>query len=118
MFIKQIATCCMVIFFLAQFGKVINFCFCTAAAYHESKTLSCDCEKQLYSATGTANTDKTQAIGHTAVHQQSDELFHSSQWLDLRPHQSFFYTPRPFPRNEALSLAFGKKVFRPPIFRS
>ena len=45
---KKILTITLLsLFFLAQFGKVISFCYCSIESYRVTGTTDCDCEKNL-----------------------------------------------------------------------
>jgi hypothetical protein len=110
---NQIAIFAFFIFFLAQFGKVLNFCFCTIATYQQTKTLNCDCEKQLSTAIDTES--KKQTPQSRPALPQFDELFHLSNAPAFT--SRYFILPVTWPKNnsEPLYNAFLQHIFRPPL---
>ena len=112
---KQFAIFTLVVFFLAQFGRMINFCLCTMSAYQQTKTFTCDCERQLFAAVKTDNNTKDQAPQHISSQQPSEELFHLPNFPSFAIQAGICFTAWPKTGNEQLHYVFGKKVFRPPL---
>jgi hypothetical protein len=112
---KQFTILALLVFFLAQFGKTIKYCFCTMAVYQQTGSTACDCEKQL-----SADVQKENAGKHTSPHAATaqsgtEELFHLPLQADCIPPPGT--TPNWWPPSGAASLycIFGKAVFHPPL---
>ncbi|HTE10304.1 MAG TPA: hypothetical protein VK645_05025 [Chitinophagaceae bacterium] len=112
---KQIAIFSFLVFFLAQFGKVINFCFCKVEAYQQTKNFICDCEKQLYTAVKTDNTAKDQSPQNISSQQSTEELFYFLNLSSFTINHVVCFTAWPKPDSEGLYHIFGKNVFHPPL---
>jgi hypothetical protein len=112
---KQISLFVFSVFFLAQFGKVINFCFCTMTVYQQTKTLACDCEKQLFAAVKTDNTSKNQSPQNIAAPQPPEELFHFSNLSGFTHTHMVCFGVWPATGTETLYNKFGKDIFHPPL---
>jgi len=66
------------LFFLAQFGKVISFCYCSIENYRLTGTTNCDCEKNI---AGT--------IKHETNKDHTSAGFQNLHYDELFPHRSF-----------------------------
>jgi hypothetical protein len=110
---RHIAIFALLVFFFAQFGKVINFCFCSIAVYQQTKTVNCDCEKQLSNAVNTESNSHTPH--NSAEHPQLDELFHLANNTAFTIQHTALSSAWPKTGNEALYHVFGKNIFRPPL---
>lgn len=112
---KQITLFALLVFFLAQFGKVINYCFCTIAAYQQTSSLACDCEKQLFTDIKKETADRHQSPHTYAAHPPAEDLFHLPLFATWAFHQSMADSVWPPGSNESLFHTFGKPVFHPPL---
>ena len=100
------------LFFLAQFGKVISFCYCTIENYRLTGTTDCDCEKNLAGTVKHESNKDHSSAGFQSLHY--DELFHQ--------HSSVINTVFPFVINNArfnnadepLYNAYLSAMLRPP----
>ena len=109
---KLLAIFAFLIFFFSHFGKVINFCLCTITVYEKTRTVQCDCEKQLVSAT------EAEAAKHnhtnTGALPQFDELYH----LDNHPgFACAHFSPvivQAGTHSERLYTGYDKGIFQPP----
>jgi hypothetical protein len=112
---KQFAIFAFLVFFLAQFGKVINFSLCAMTAYEQTGTLACDCEKQLYIAVKTDNAGKNQSPQTVSSQQSSEELFQQVCFSFLSVQPILCFTAWPKTSAESLYNHFGNGVFHPPL---
>lgn len=108
---KQLSIFFLFVFFFSQFGKVVNYCYCTIATYQQTGTIVCDCEKKL----AVTETDtKKQDHQHNAILPHAEELFH----LDNSITYSFAYHFQPAKQfccsHEALYNAWAGSIFHPP----
>jgi hypothetical protein len=110
---KTITIFALFIFFLSQFGKVVSFCFCSIASYQQTKTLNCDCEKQLTIA---FDTESRKPISQNLQNApQFDELFQQTiptysspaNWTQLKISLPL--------GTEPLYHTFLPAVFHPPL---
>lgn len=109
---KPFAILAFLIFFFSQFGKVVNFCICTAATYRQTSTFHCDCEKQLVTATD-AETNK-QAHSTTFQLPQAEDLYHLDNSAAFN---CISFAPAVIYMNghtEALYHGYYNTVFHPP----
>ncbi len=111
---KQIAFFTLFLFFLSQFGKVINFSFCKAVAYQQTNTFVCDCEKLLYTVVKTDNTSKEQPPQQLSAHQTTEELFHFKDHLCLTGTYAAVRAEWPLFRNSKHLSLFANAIFHPP----
>ena len=102
----------LTLFFLAQFGKVISFCYCSVESYRQTGTIDCDCEKNL---AGTvkheANKDHSAAALQT-VH--FDELFKQRFFTGNIVHPSAIANSIFNNMDESLYNAYLFTMLRPP----
>ncbi|MEO5684763.1 MAG: hypothetical protein ABIQ88_19130 [Chitinophagaceae bacterium] len=112
---KQIAIFALGIFFFAQFGKVIDFCFCTMAAFQQTKTFTCDCEKQLYTAVATDHAAKNHNPQNISSVHQWNELFHFSPIAVFTVVYTICITDWPRATSTALYNKFDSNIFHPPL---
>ena len=71
---KKILTITLLsLFFLAQFGKVISFCYCSIESYRVTGTTDCDCEKNLAGTVKHESNKDHSSAGLQSLHY--DELF-------------------------------------------
>ncbi|MBS1566046.1 MAG: hypothetical protein JST39_16780 [Bacteroidetes bacterium] len=109
---KTLAISAFLIFFFSQFGKVINFCYCSVAAYQQTSSFRCnECEKQLVKNT---EAEQGKHPHGNALSPSSEELYH----LDNHIPFSFTYT-RPLivysPRyTVSLYNEYNGSIFQPP----
>jgi hypothetical protein len=114
---KQITLFALLVFFLAQFGKVVNYCFCTIAVYQQTGSTACDCEKQLLTDVKKETATKHPSPHAVAAQPASEELFHQplpAGWI-LQP----VTIANGWPRcgHESLYSTSGNPVFHPPLRR-
>jgi len=84
---KKILTITLLsLFFLAQFGKVISFCYCSIESYRVTGTTDCDCEKNLAGSIKHETNKDHSSTGFQSLHY--DELFHHRTFID-----NVVYTP-------------------------
>jgi|SRR5450432_861728 hypothetical protein len=112
---KNIAIFTLLIFFLAQFGKDINFCFCKLSAFEQTNTFTCDCERQLFTAIKADNSPKNQTAQNISTQLPSEELFHLPNFSSVSFHHTVFFTSWPKASSEKLYHVFGENIFRPPL---
>jgi hypothetical protein len=100
------------IFFLSQFGKVVNFCLCTINTYQQTGVIACDCEKQL--STAVAKEARQQDHQHNVLPPQADLLFHLNNSVAF----NFEYIIEPARRfthlTEGLYDEWAPCIFHPP----
>jgi hypothetical protein len=115
---KYIAIAALFIFFLAQFGRIINFCCCAISVYQQTNGFTCDCERQLFSA---IKTDKHSNDGTPqAVYAQIpvEELHTGPADAVLLYHPLPNLRAWPASHGSVLSHVFREPVFHPPLFLS
>jgi len=112
---KQIALLALVVFFLSQFGKVINFACCKVAVYQQTNSFVCDCEKLLYTAVKADNTSKEQTPQHIAAHPSAEELFHPSDIPLTAAHLLLPPAEWPLYKNNKHFFLFENSIFHPPL---
>jgi len=112
---KNLAIFAFLIFFLAQFGKMINFCLCKAAVYQQTKSFICDCEKMLYTAVKADNSPKEKLPQNVSSPQQQEELFHLSYTPSFTVPDGFCLTKWPKTNSEAVYHMFLESIFHPPL---
>lgn len=112
---KPIAIFVLLVFFLAQFGKVINYCFCTIAAYQQTSSLGCDCEKQLFTDLKKETQNEHQSPHTYSSQPATEELFHFTQNTLLVFHYHIPGTTWPPSTSDALHHIYGTPVFHPPL---
>jgi hypothetical protein len=110
-----IAIFVLLVFFLAQFGKVINYCFCTIAAYQQTSNLACDCEKQLFTDLKKETQDKHQSPLTYSSQPATEELFHFTENSNLVFQYAMQIYTWPPCTSDALQHIFGNPVFHPPL---
>jgi len=112
---KNIAIAAFLVFFLAQFGRVINFCFCKAAVYQQTKSFVCDCEKMLYTAVKSDHSSKEETPQNISAPQQQEELFHFSFTPGFTVPANLCIAKWPKINSEALCHMFFPSIFHPPL---
>ena len=115
---KYIAIAVFFIFFLAQFGRIINFCCCAISVYQQTNGFTCDCERQLFSAIKTDKHSNDQAP-QTIYAQLPVEKLHTGPASPvLLYHLPLNLSAWPANRTPALSYVFSEPVFHPPLLFS
>ena len=112
---EQIAFIALLLFFLSQFGRVINYSYCKMAVYQQTNSFVCDCEKMLYTAIKTDNTSKEQAPHHISAHPAAEELFHPVLLPAISRHSVLLITRWPIQKSGKHLFIFTRNIFHPPL---
>ena len=110
---KKILTITLLsLFFLAQFGKVISFCYCSIENYRISGTADCDCEKNLVGAIKHETNKDHSPGGFQILHY--DELFHQCSAINLLDYHHPIRSIKFCSTDESLYNAYLSSMLRPP----
>ncbi len=109
---KYLAIFAVTIFFLSQFGKVINFCLCTIIYFQQTSTINCDCEKHLSGYTD--DEAKNQQPYNSSPLPRFDELFEIKCVAVITPHAYRLSKPFFGHYTDPLYHTYSDAVFHPP----
>ena len=110
---KRILTITLLsLFFLAQFGKVISFCYCSIENYRLTGTTDCDCEKNLAGTIKHETNKEHSSTGFQNLHY--DELFHFRSINICVLYPSIISSISFNNSDEALYNAYLSSMLRPP----
>jgi len=112
---KQIAFIALLLFFLSQFGRMINYSYCKIAVYQQTNTFVCDCEKMLYTAIKTDNTSKEQAPQNISAQASSEELFHPVLLPVITRPYTLLTAHWPLQTTGKRLFIFTRNIFHPPL---
>jgi hypothetical protein len=115
---KYIAITVFLVFFLAQFGRIISFGFCTISVYQQTSSFSCDCERQLFSAIKTDKHDNDQAPQSIYTQIPAGELHTGPIEPVLLHHPTVQLSTKHAGTGAALLNIFSEPVFHPPLLFS
>ena len=115
---RYIAITVFFIFFLAQFGRVINFCLCSINVYQQTHSFTCDCERQLFSSikADKHSSEQTPQTVYTQFH--AEELHTGPSDPVLLCHPPLNISAWPANSVSDLPHVIVDPVFHPPIFFS
>jgi len=116
-FLKKIfAILALSVFFLAHFGRMINYLYCKAQTYAQTASFACDCEKQLLAGLIHDNGGhKEEPPKNIASSMQEEPLYHLPAHAELHTTQIIPFTKWPPANKQALCWHSDDSIFRPPL---
>ncbi|MFT3935370.1 MAG: hypothetical protein QM726_17220 [Chitinophagaceae bacterium] len=113
---KSFAIFALSVFFLAHFGRMINYLYCNLQTYVQTASFACDCEKQLLAGlVHDNNTHQEQSPKNIATPAQDEACYYLPVHEITSFHTIVLSKIWPAANNQSLYQQFSFSIFRPPL---